>query len=81
MIMSQAEYTMDVYVTDGATGTEISNIIVNKAKDNAGQTATGKVDMEIQILMISTSPTPMYRKQVQAKIRKIQIRHIRIMDL
>ena len=45
MIMSQAEYTMDVYVTDGATGTEISNIIVNKAKDNAGQTATGKVDI------------------------------------
>lgn len=45
MIMSQAEYTMDVYVTDGATGTEISNIIVNKAKDDAGQTATGKVDI------------------------------------
>ena len=45
MIMSQAEYTMDVYVTDGATGTEISNIIVNKTKDDAGQTATGKVDI------------------------------------
>ena len=45
MIMSLAEYTMDVYVTDGATGTEISNSIVNKAKDNAGQTATGKVDI------------------------------------
>lgn len=45
MIMSQAEYTMDVYVTDGATGTEISNIVVNKAKDDAGQTATGKVDI------------------------------------
>lgn len=45
MIMSQAEYTMDVYVTDGANGTEISNIIVNKAKDDAGQTATGKVDI------------------------------------
>ena len=45
MIMSQAEYTMDVYVTDGATGTEISNIVVNKVKDNAGQTATGKVDI------------------------------------
>lgn len=43
MIMSQAEYTMDVYVTDGATGTEISNIVVNKVKDDAGQTATGKV--------------------------------------
>uniref|UniRef100_UPI004027E063 DUF7601 domain-containing protein n=1 Tax=Mediterraneibacter gnavus TaxID=33038 RepID=UPI004027E063 len=45
MIMSQAEYTMDVYVTDGATGTEISNIVVNKVKDDARQTATGKVDI------------------------------------
>ena len=45
MIMSQAEYTMDVYVTDCATGTEISNIVVNKVKDDAGQTATGKVDI------------------------------------
>ena len=42
MIMSGAEYTMDVYVTDGATGTEISNIVVNKVKDDAGQTVTGK---------------------------------------
>lgn len=45
MIMSLAEYTMDVYVTDGATGTEISNIIVNKAKDDEGQTTNGKVDI------------------------------------
>lgn len=45
MIMSQAEYTMDVYVTDGATGTEISNIVVNKVKGDAGQTETGKVDI------------------------------------
>ena len=45
MIMSGAEYTMDVYVTDGATGTEISNIVVNKVKDDEGQTATGKVDI------------------------------------
>lgn len=45
MIMSGAEYTMDVYVTDGATGTEISNIIVNKTKNDAGQTANGKVDI------------------------------------
>lgn len=45
MIMSGAEYTMDVYVTDGATGPEISNIIVNKKKNDAGQTATGKVDI------------------------------------
>lgn len=45
MIMSGAEYTMDVYVTDGATGPEISNIIVNKKKNDEGQTATGKVDI------------------------------------
>ena len=45
MIMSQAEYTMDVYVTDGATGTEISNIIVNKTKNDAGKPETGKVDI------------------------------------
>lgn len=45
MIMSQAEYTMDVYVTDGATGTEISNIVVNKVKDDEGQPGDGKVDI------------------------------------
>lgn len=45
MIMSNAEYTMDVYVTNGAAGTEISNIIVNKVKDDAGQPETGKVDI------------------------------------
>ena len=45
MIMSGAEYTMDVYVTDGATGTEISNIVVNKVRDDEGQTDTGKVDI------------------------------------
>lgn len=45
MIMSQAEYTMDVYVTDGATGTEISNIVVNKVKDDEGQPGNGKVDI------------------------------------
>lgn len=43
--MSGAEYTMDVYVTDGATGTEISNIVVNKVRDDEGQTDTGKVDI------------------------------------
>lgn len=32
MIMSQAEYTMDVYVSNGDNGLEISNIIVNKKK-------------------------------------------------
>lgn len=45
MIMSQAEYTMDVYVTNGDNGLEISNIIVNKKKDDKGTAATGKVDI------------------------------------
>lgn len=48
MIMSQAEYTMDVYVTNGDKGLEISNIIVNKKKDDKGETptgTTGKVDI------------------------------------
>lgn len=45
MIMSQAEYTMDVYVSNGDTGLNISNIIVNKTKDDKGATATGKVDI------------------------------------
>lgn len=44
MIMSQAEYTMDVYVSNGDNGLEISNIIVNKTKDDKGTAATGKVD-------------------------------------
>lgn len=45
MIMSKAEYTMDVYVTNGDNGLEISNIIVNKTKDDKGTAATGKVDI------------------------------------
>ena len=45
MIMSQAEYTMDVYVINGDKGLEISNIIVNKTKDDKGTAATGKVDI------------------------------------
>lgn len=45
MIMSLAEYTMDVYVTNGDKGLEISNIIVNKKKDDKGTAATGKVDI------------------------------------
>lgn len=45
MIMSHAEYTMDVYVTNGDNGLEISNIIVNKKKDDNGTAATGKVDI------------------------------------
>lgn len=45
MIMSQAKYTMDVYVSNGDTGLNISNIIVNKTKDDKGTEATGKVDI------------------------------------
>ena len=45
MIMSHAEYTMDVYVTNGDSGLEIANIIVNKTKDDKGTSATGKVDI------------------------------------
>lgn len=45
MIMSKAEYTMDVYVSNSGSGLEISNIIVNKKKDDKGTAATGKVDI------------------------------------
>lgn len=45
MIMSRAEYTMDVYVSNGDSGLEIANIIVNKTKDDKGTSATGKVDI------------------------------------
>lgn len=45
MIMSQAEYTMDVYVSNGDNGLKISNIIVNKTKNDKGTAATGKVDI------------------------------------
>lgn len=45
MIMSKAEYTMDVYVSNSDSGFEISNIIVNKKKDDKGTAATGKVDI------------------------------------
>ena len=45
MIMSHAEYTMDVYVINGDNGLEISNIIVNKTKDDKGTAVTGKVDI------------------------------------
>lgn len=45
MIMSQAEYKMDVYVENTSTGgCQIANIIVNKAKDDKGKTETGKVN-------------------------------------
>ena len=45
MIMSKAEYTMDVYVSNADNGFEISNIIVNKKQDDKGETAEGKVDI------------------------------------
>lgn len=45
MIMSQAEYKMDVYVSNVGNGYEISNIIVNKTKDDKGTATTGKVDI------------------------------------
>ena len=45
MIMSKAEYTMDVYVENINDGCQIANIIVNKTKDDKGETATGKVDI------------------------------------
>lgn len=46
LIMSDAEYRMDVYVvekTDGTLG--IDKIIVNKTKDDKGGATTGKVDI------------------------------------
>lgn len=45
MIMSKAEYTMDVYVEDTNSGCQIANIIVNKTKDDKGGNAAGKVDI------------------------------------
>ena len=46
MIMSLAEYTMDVYVVEDRLGAfNIEKIIVNKTKDDEGHTATGKVDI------------------------------------
>lgn len=44
MIMSKAKYTMDVYVTNGENGLEISNIIVTKKQDDKGTVADVKVD-------------------------------------
>lgn len=45
LIMSQAEYEMDVFVVQNGTSFNIENIIVNKTKDDKGNTATGKVDI------------------------------------
>lgn len=45
MIMSHAEYKMDVYVFNNNGTYEITKIIVNKTKDDKGNDATGKVDI------------------------------------
>ena len=45
LIMSQAEYKMDVYVVQDGKSFNIENIIVNKTKDDKGNTKTGKVDI------------------------------------
>lgn len=46
LIMSKAEYRMDVYVVEKTGGTlEIDKIIVNKTKDDKGDETTGKVDI------------------------------------
>lgn len=43
MIMSKAEYKMDVYVENTSTGCQIANIIVNKTKNDKGNDEDGKV--------------------------------------
>ena len=45
LIMSQAEYRMDVYVQETANGFDINKIIVNKVKDDKNNDVTGKVDI------------------------------------
>lgn len=46
LIMSQAEYKMDVYVVENTSGAlEIDKILVNKVRDDKGSEATGKVDI------------------------------------
>ena len=45
LIMSEAEYRMDVYVQETASGFEINKIIVNAIKNDKGDNATGKVDI------------------------------------
>lgn len=46
LIMSKAEYTMDVYVVEKTAGTyAIEKILVNKKTDDEGNGATGKVDI------------------------------------
>ena len=86
MIMSQAEYTMDVYVINGDNGLEISNIIVNKTKDDKGTAATGKVDIsntdkngfnftntyvqEAGTGIDPTNPDPTYKTEVSLNVTK-----------
>lgn len=45
LIMSQAEYKMDVYVVEDKGAFKIDNIIVNKTKNDKGVAAEGKVDI------------------------------------
>lgn len=45
LIMSQAEYKMDVYVVEDKGAFKIDNIIVNKTKNDKGDAAEGKVDI------------------------------------
>ncbi len=45
LIMSQAEYTMSVYVVEDGGTLKIDNIIVDKVKDDQGGTVTGKIDI------------------------------------
>lgn len=46
LIMSKAEYTMDVYVVEKTAGAyEIEKILVNKKTDDEGNGADGKVDI------------------------------------
>lgn len=45
LIMSQAEYKMDVYVVEDKGTFKIDNIIVNKTKNDKGDAAEGKVDI------------------------------------
>lgn len=45
LIMSKAEYKMDVYVVEDKGTFKIDNIIVNKTKNDKGDAAEGKVDI------------------------------------
>lgn len=45
LIMSKAEYKMDVYVVEDNGAFKIDNIIVNKTKNDKGDAAEGKVDI------------------------------------